>query len=63
MNYKPETLADLAAESGLGFAVIDWSHPRQTWAIFYKEGYDKTLASGTISWNRFVEQELRNKEQ
>jgi len=55
VKYKPETLARLAAEFGLDFRILDWVHPRQTWALFSKKNYDKSLIDGgPISWNRFV---------
>jgi SAM-dependent methyltransferase len=56
VGYTPATMAKLAAEGGLGFEVIDWRHPRQTWAAFYKPGYQKPWADGQpISWNRIVD--------
>jgi hypothetical protein len=55
VRYRPETLAGLAAESGFNFRVLDWSHPRQTWALFSRPGYDAALIDGgSISWNRRV---------
>lgn len=55
VKYRPETLARLAAESGFGFRVLDWVHPRQTWALFSKKDYDASLIEGgPISWNRFA---------
>jgi len=55
VKYKPDTLAGLAADSGLDFQILDWTHPRQTWALFSKKGFDKSLIDGgPISWNRFV---------
>jgi SAM-dependent methyltransferase len=55
VNYRPETMARIAAKFDFGFEVIDWAHPRQTWALFSRKGYDKSLiAGGPISWNRFV---------
>ncbi len=55
--YRPETLAALAVEAGLAFEVLNWRHPRQTWALFSKPDYDRSLVSGgVISWTRVVEQ-------
>lgn len=55
VRFKPETLERLAAEAGLGFHILDWTHPRQTWALFSKGNYDNSLIEGgPISWNRFV---------
>lgn len=55
VKYTPETMAELAAESGFDFLILDWAHPRQTWALFSKKNFDKSLIEGdAISWNRFV---------
>lgn len=55
VSFRPETLARLAAECGLGFRVLDWAHPRQVWALFSKKMHDTSLVDdGPISWNRFV---------
>lgn len=55
VSYRPETLAEIASEFGLNFEMLDWAHPRQTWALFSKEKYDNSLVKdGPISWNRFV---------
>lgn len=55
VQYKPETMARVASRSGLDFAIIDWKHPRQTWALFSKQNYDDTLAKGRpITWNQVV---------
>lgn len=61
VRYKPETLAGIAAEFGLDFRVLDWSHPRQTWALFSKRCYDTSLIDGgPISWNRFVAKTVKS---
>lgn len=53
--YQPDSLAEMAAGFGLDFEVLDWAHPRQTWALFSKNKYDKCLLDGgSPSWNRFV---------
>jgi hypothetical protein len=55
VKFRPETMARLAAEQGLDFQVLDWAHPRQTWALFAKKGHDRSLVdAGPISWNRFA---------
>lgn len=55
VNYMPETMAEMASGFDLDFDVLDWAHPRQTWAIFSKKNYDKSLAvDAPIAWNRFV---------
>lgn len=56
VHYRPETMTDLASEFDLDFDVLNWAHPRQTWALFSKKNYDKSLiVDGPIAWNRFVE--------
>ena len=60
VNYRPETMADIASDFNLDFEVLDWAHPRQTWAIFSKKNFDKSLINGgPISWNRVVEKEMQ----
>ncbi len=54
VNYKPETMAQLAAKFGFGFQILDWAHPRQTWALFSRKNFDGSLAGGAITWNRLV---------
>jgi hypothetical protein len=58
VEYRPETIAAMAAEAGFGFQMLDWRHPRQAWALFSRPGYDPTLThDGTVAWNRVVEHE------
>lgn len=53
--YRPQAMAEMASKFDLNFSVLDWAHPRQTWALFSKKKYDTSLIdSGPISWNRFV---------
>jgi SAM-dependent methyltransferase len=60
VSYRPETMAVLAAKSGLEFRILDWAHPRQTWALFSKKNFDPSLVDGdAISWNRFVAKTIR----
>ena len=63
-KYRPETISLLAANAELNFNIIDWAHPRQTWAMFSKKNYDNDLISGgPISWHRIVEKTRRPSEQ
>ena len=34
VKYQPATMAAMASASGLSLTVLDWAHPRQTWALF-----------------------------
>ncbi|MBD8879454.1 class I SAM-dependent methyltransferase [Rhodanobacter sp. 7MK24] len=50
--YRAETVARMAEEAGLKFMVLDWRHPRQTWALFSKPGFDVSwIRAGQVSWN------------
>jgi len=52
VSYRTETVAAMARKAGLGLLVLDWKHPRQTWALFYKPGFDVSwIKDGQISWN------------
>ncbi len=54
VKFTPETVAKIASNHGLHFQILNWFHPRQTWAAFYKNGYDTTLIKDNdISWERF----------
>lgn len=60
VHYKPETMLDMASEFDLNFDVLDWSHPRQSWALFSKKKHDRSLIDGgPISWNRVVAKAIR----
>lgn len=38
--FNPKTIESLASRHGLEFVPLDWRHPRQTWALFAKPGFD-----------------------
>ena len=60
VNFKLETMAEMAFEFDLHFEVLDWTHPNQTWALFSKDACDKSLVEGgPIAWNRFVAKAIR----
>lgn len=50
--YLPATLARLAASHGLEFNILDWRHPRQTWAAFSKPGFE---LQQPLTWNRALD--------
>jgi hypothetical protein len=55
VRYRPETLVAMAGEFRLGFQVLDWWHPRQTWALFSRPNYDRSLIhGGTVAWNHLA---------
>lgn len=48
IEYRADTMAQLATKSGLGFSILDW-------ALFAKKKYDRSLIDGApIAWNRVV---------
>ena len=52
VNYKPATMRQTAAESGLRFELLDWKHPRQAWALFAAPKFDSTwLRNRPLTWN------------
>ena len=55
VRFTPKTIAEIAKEAGFGFEIIDWKHPRQTWAIFFKKDFDKSFISGGLGWNRMLD--------
>lgn len=56
VRFRPDTMASLAQEAGLRFEVLDWRHPRQTWAVFSKPGFNNSLVTGgNIGWNRMLD--------
>ena len=62
VNYKPATIRQAAAGAGLRFEILDWKHPRQTWALFAAPKFDSTwLKNRPLSWNAGLEQLLAKK--
>ena len=56
VKYRPETMSRLAAEYGFGFQLLDFRHPRQSWAAFWRPGYDRSLIEGgTVAWSRVAD--------
>ncbi|MFQ3226699.1 MAG: SAM-dependent methyltransferase [Porticoccaceae bacterium] len=56
VKFIPDTVFQIASKHGLHFQLLNWFHPRQSWAAFYKEGFDTTLIKDNdISWKRFGE--------
>lgn len=62
VEYTPQTVEKMAAKYGLNFDLIDWEHPRQAWALFSKDKFDRSLIdSGPISWNNVARKEVKPK--
>ena len=56
VKFTPDKVKEISSKYGLHFQLLDWFHPRQTWAAFYKKDYETALIQdGDISWNKFGE--------
>jgi SAM-dependent methyltransferase len=64
VNYRPATLERAAAEANLRFEILDWKHPRQTWALFAAPKFDSTwFKDQPLTWNAALENALSRKKQ
>ena len=64
VNYRPATLKRAATDVNLGFEILDWKHPRQTWALFAAPGFDSTwFKEQPLTWNTGLERALSQKRQ
>jgi SAM-dependent methyltransferase len=64
VNYRPATLKRAAAEANLRFEILDWKHPRQTWALFAAPKFDSTwFKDQPLTWNAALENALSRKKQ
>jgi SAM-dependent methyltransferase len=62
VNYRPATLERAAAEANLRFQILDWKHPRQTWALFAAPKFDSTwFKDHPLTWNAALENALSRK--
>jgi SAM-dependent methyltransferase len=62
VNYQPQTLERAAAEVNLRFEILDWKHPRQTWALFAAPQFDSEwFKNKPLSWNAGLERALSQK--
>ena len=60
VNYRPTTLERAAADANLRFEILDWKHPRQTWALFAAPKFDSSWFENTpLTWNAALERALR----
>jgi SAM-dependent methyltransferase len=59
VNYRPATLERAAAEVNLRFEILDWKHPRQTWALFAASKFDSSwFKDKPLTWNTRLERTL-----
>ena len=64
VNYRPATLERAAKDANLRFEILDWKHPRQTWALFAAPGFNSTwFKDRPLTWNAGVERALSQKHQ
>ena len=56
VNYRPATLERAAEDVNLRFEILDWKHPRQTWALFAAPEFDSTwFKNRPLTWNTSLE--------
>ena len=64
VNYRPATLESAAADVNLRFEIVDWKHPRQTWALFAAPKFDSSWFKNTpLTWNTGLQRALNQKHQ
>ena len=52
VSFTRQTLEKSASDVGLRFQVLDWRHPRQTWALLCREGFDSSwFRNKPLTWN------------
>ena len=62
VNYQPATLDRAAANVNLRFEILDWKHPRQTWALLAAPGFDSGwFKDRPLTWNSGLERALSQK--
>ena len=64
VNYRPNTLERAAKDVNLRFEILDWKHPRQTWALFAAPGFNSAwFKDRPLTWNAGLERTLSQKHQ
>ena len=64
VNHRSATLERAAKDVGLRFEILDWKHPRQTWALLAAAGFDSTwFKERPLTWNTGLEKALSEKHQ
>jgi SAM-dependent methyltransferase len=59
VHYRPGTLERAAAERNLRFEILDWKHPRQTWALFAAPNFDSSwFKNQPLTWNTRLERTM-----
>lgn len=53
--YRPDSMKAVAKAHGFDFHLLDWLHPRQSWALFAKPGFDTSwLKDRPLTWNTWL---------
>ena len=53
--YRVQTIEALAQKTGYRFQVLDWAHPRQTWALFSREKFNNGwFGQKGLTWNNYL---------
>lgn len=64
VNYTVGTMEKLARDAGLTFLMLNWKHPRQSWALFHKPGFDASwFEHKPLAWNTWLESKTRETRQ
>jgi cyclopropane fatty-acyl-phospholipid synthase-like methyltransferase len=64
VNYRQATLEWAGAEVNLRFEILDWKHPRQTWALFASPKFDSSwFKDRPLTWNTGLERVLKQQHQ
>jgi SAM-dependent methyltransferase len=64
VNYRPSTLERAAKDANLRFEILDWKHPRQTWALFAGPRFNSTwFKDRPLTWNSGLEKTLSQNRQ
>jgi SAM-dependent methyltransferase len=62
LNYRSTTMERAGAEANLRFEILDWKHPRQTWALFAAPKFDtEWFKNQALTWNAALEKVMRQK--
>lgn len=55
VKFTVPTMEAVAAKHNFDFQLLDWYHPRQSWALFSKPGFDsERYKDGVVSWNKLM---------
>jgi len=53
--YNPDSMKVMAKKHGFDLYILDWQHPRQSWALFAKPEFDTSwLKDRPLSWNTWL---------